>query len=66
MMISVQKIVADAIAADVKKSHHQYLDGYNQYMSFKNVEVIAELLGLDKFNLIRQVDKEFNASLAKN
>lgn len=66
MMISTQQVIKDAIEADVKISHGAYFGGSNQYMCYENVEVIAGLLGLDKFNLISQVNKGFNASLAKN
>jgi hypothetical protein len=59
MMISTQQLVNDAINADIRRSVAAYFDGYNQYMSYTTVEVIAGLLGLDKFNLISQVDKEF-------
>ena len=63
MMISTQQLVNDAINAAIRRSVAAYFDGYNQYMSYTTVEVIADLLGVDKGNLIEQVDIGFKNAL---
>lgn len=60
MMIDRNKLINDAIKADIDQSRCNNHTGYDVSMCYKNVEVIAELLGIDKENLCNQVNKNFS------
>jgi hypothetical protein len=59
MMIQRTKLINDAIEADVHYSIDAYYEGYTEFLKYKNVEVLAELLGLDVSNLKKEVYKRF-------